>query len=209
MPQTTPRYGYTAPTDDDGLDAAGIVAALDSIPSVIRATSAADATIKVDAAGRPALVLRTDTDTLWLHPATGDPQQIAGRGHGAQWNLGPTNSSNGAVTTLAFGSFTLASAGFTNSGSAVVIPAGGVYSFSVMPKMSGTPYEGRSFAQLLVNGTVVARFPGAGDNDWASSIDWPCAAGDLVTVQVHQQSGGARSFTAVVVAAQINAPAWT
>lgn len=210
--QTTPLYGYTVPDPDDGLDTDALATALDTIRTVVRASSAVDAAEKVQPAMLPALVQRTDTDTLWLYsPANPAGDQIAGRGHGARWTASRPASGSGALTAITVSGFVKASAGFALGDDAytVRVPATGLYALSLIAHMSGAVIAARNFMEILVNNTIIARIPGGGDTDWSGSITWDLVAGDQVKIQGYHVAGAARDLSCTVVAAQLNNPAWT
>lgn len=78
--ELTPLYGYLSPSDDDDLSPELMRQSLDSIRTPIRASSATDAAQKVKAAMLPALVIRTDTRSLWLYSQQfPNGEQVAGR----------------------------------------------------------------------------------------------------------------------------------
>jgi hypothetical protein len=211
MTQTTPLYGHSAPSNDDPLDADALAADLDTIATVVKAASAVEAAQRVQPAMLPCLVLRTDNDTMWLYSAAHpDGDQIAGRGHGARWTGNRSDSAHGGLTAIDVTGFAKASAGWALGDDAysVRVPATGLYSLTVIGKMGGTPYVGRNFMELLVNNTIIARFPGNGDNDWSGSIDWDLVAGDQIKIQGYQVAGSARTLSCIVVAVQISNPAW-
>lgn len=214
MAQLTDQYGYTAPVDSDPLDADELARYLDTIRTTLRAGSATEAAQKVQSVTLPALVLRTDTRTLWLY-STQRPagEQIAGRGHGAHWECSTVTGPGvpGVVFAITPTRFVKASDGFAMASDFQVrIPADGMYTFSLSNHMDGATYNGRSFVELIVNGGQGFRFPGAGDNGWTGTMTWPCSAGDLIKVQGYHEApdGTRRHFTCQVVCAQINDPAW-
>lgn len=98
----------------------------------------------------------------------------------------------------------LTASGTTGSNPGVLVSTAGVYSIHQYITYGGSAASGRSFVQLLVNGTVVARQVMSGEE--IGSVGVPAialAAGDKITAQAFQSTGGGVTMNSQIRIVQV------